>query len=254
MVSVDELGSEFIEKTKYMNMGPSPEGLGEPFPHYLMQADPKLAKIELPKPEEIALGDSDLRVTIENRRSVRRYANTVLSMEELSYLLWMTQGVKRISERSGMTLRTVPSAGARHPLETYLSINRVDGLTHGLYHFLADQHMLEAVRLGQEVNRELTSATLEQQQVATSAVTFIWVAEPYRTVWRYGSRGYRYLFLDAGHVCQNLHLAAEAIECGVCAIGAYYDDMVNALVGIDGKSQFAIYLASLGKKPKDQEV
>lgn len=254
MTYVDKLGSEFIEKTKYMQMGPSPEGLGEPFPRYLAPGDPERTKIELPKAEGSALGHADLREIIEGRRSVRRYAETGLSLEELSYLLWMTQGIKRVSERSGMTLRTVPSAGARHPLETYLSIHQVDGLEVGLYHFLADNQQLEVVRLGGEINRTLTMATLEQQHVAKSAVTFIWAAMPYRTVWRYGSRGYRYLFLDAGHVCQNLHLAAEAIGCGVCAIGAYHDDMVNELIGADGTQAFAIYLASLGKKVVEGEA
>lgn len=248
MAFIDKFGSDFIEYTKYEHLNPSPERLGEPFPAYLQPANPEWDKIALPKPEDITLGHSDLREVVESRRSVRRYLDKKLSLEELSYLLWMTQGIQKVSQRSNMTLRTVPSAGARHPLETYLSINLVEGLEPGLYHFLAQEHTLEIVRLGGEFNLELTTATLEQKQVANSAVTFIWVALPYRTAWRYSSRGYRYLYLDAGHVCQNLHLAAESIDCGVCAIGAYDDDRVNALIGADGLQQFAIYLATLGKK------
>lgn len=160
----------------------------------------------------------------------------------------MSQGIKKISQKYGMTFRTVPSAGSHHPFETYLSINRVQELEAGLYHFMADTHQLEIVSLGAYVNQALTTAALEQQHVASSAVTFIWVANPYRTSWRYGSRAYRYLYLDAGHACQNLYLAAESIDSGVCAIGAYDDDLVNKLIGVDGVEQFAIYLASLGKK------
>jgi SagB-type dehydrogenase family enzyme len=83
--------------------------------------------------------------------------------------------------------------------------------------------------------------------VTTSAVTFIWAAVPYRTVWRYSERSYRYLYLDAGHVCQNLYLAAESIHCGVCAIGAFDDDGVDALLGFTPPESFVIYLASLGR-------
>ena len=81
-----------------------------------------------------------------------------------------------------------------------------------------------------------------------SGVVFLWTAVPYRMTWRYGERGYRDLHLDAGHVCQNLYLAAEAVGCGVCAIAAFDDDVMNDLLGIDGNDQFLIYLATAGKK------
>ena len=87
-----------------------------------------------------------------------------------------------------------------------------------------------------------------QRQVKTSAVTFIWAAVPYRTIWRYAERSYRYLYLDAGHVCQNLHLAAESINCGICAIGAYDDDAMDQLMGFTPPEMFVIYLASLGRR------
>ncbi len=252
MSSIDALGNEFITNTKYENLNPSPETMGELFPKYLQPANPAWEKINLPQPKDITLGHFDLRMAIEERRSIRRYADTYIHLDELSFLLWMTQGVKKVSEKSGMTLRTVPSAGARHPFETYMSINKVTDLKPGLYHFLADIHQLEIVRLGSDVNLLLTAATLQQKHVANSAVTFIWVAVPYRTSWRYSSRAYRYLYMDAGHVCQNLSLAAEAIDCGICPIGAYHDDLVNELVKVDGTNQFAIYLASLGKKPQEE--
>jgi SagB-type dehydrogenase family enzyme len=243
----DELGKNFIEQTKYQNMGLTPQKQGAAYPEYVQTASGKYPIIPLPKPEQSDLGHADLRTTIEQRTSVRRYTNDAISLDELSYLLWLTQGVKNILPNT-VTMRTVPSAGARHPFETWLSINRVETVQAGLYHFLATTHELEAVRLGEEVNQKITQANLNQQQVATSAVTFIWVAHPYRTSWRYGSRAYRYIYLDAGHVCQNLHLAAEAIGCGVCAIGAYDDDAVNQLLELDGEEQFVIYMASLGRK------
>ena len=84
--------------------------------------------------------------------------------------------------------------------------------------------------------------------VAASAVTFIWVAVVHRMAWRYGQRGYRYLHLDAGHACQNLYLAAESVGCGVCAIAAFDDEDVSRVLGLDGEDQFAIYVATVGKK------
>ena len=86
--------------------------------------------------------------------------------------------------------------------------------------------------------------------MAASAATFLWVADKKRMEWRYGDRGARYLHLDAGHVCQNLYLSAEAIESGVCAIAAFDDDEINRVVGVDGKEQFVIYVATVGKKQR----
>lgn len=241
-------GYEFVEQTKYPNLSDPDQKLDKPQPPYEIPLEPDTALIELPNPDSIDIGGYNLRQAIEERRSVRRYSDDALSLEELSYLLWLTQGVKKINEKRQVTLRTVPSAGCRHPFETYLSINRVDGLEPGLYRFVATEHKLAALQLNAQFNEKLTNACLHQRHVATSAVTFIWAAVPYRTVWRYSGRSYRYLYLDAGHVCQNLHLAAESINCGICAIGAFDDDAANQLMGFIPPEMFVIYLASLGRK------
>jgi SagB-type dehydrogenase family enzyme len=133
-------------------------------------------------------------------------------------------------------------------LETYLLINNVEGLEPGLYRFLAIGHKLLELDIETDLAKPITEACLGQDFVKKSAVTFIWVAVAYRMKWRYGERGYRYLHLDAGHVCQNLYLSAEAIDCGVCAIGAFLDDNMNELLNIDGEEEFVIYIATLGKK------
>ncbi len=241
-------GYEFIEETKYPHLSEPDQQLKKPQPYYEIPLESDLPLISLPKPEEIGLESYSLRKAIEERKSIRRYSEDSLSLEELSYLLWLTQGVKFVNQKRKVTARTVPSAGCRHPFETYLSINRVDGLVPGLYRFVASEHKLVALRMDDDFNAELTEACLEQHQVATSAVTFIWAAVPYRTIWRYSERSYRYLYLDAGHVCQNLYLAAESINCGVCAIGAFDDDDIDALLGCNPPEMFVIYLASLGRK------
>ena len=162
-------------------------------------------------------------------------------------MLWCTQGVREVPHGT-TTFRTVPSAGARHALETYLLVNNIVDVPPGLYRFLAVEHNLTEVISDLSIVNQLTRACLGQRMVSTSAVTFFWVAIPRRMTQRYGQRGYRYLFLDAGHVCQNLYLAAECIGCGVCAIAAYDDDDLNAILDLDGEQQFVIYLATLGKK------
>jgi len=189
----------------------------------------------------------DLTAAINRRRTCRRYASEALSLAELSYLLWCTQGVQVVTSRP-VTLRPVPSAGARHAFETYLLINRVAGLKPGLCRFLPLEHELQEVSLTDGLAAQFAEAALNQNIIRTAAVTFIWVAVVYRMYWRYGERGYRYLHLDAGHVCQNLYLAAEAVDCGVCAVGAFDDEPLNQLMGLDGEEQFVIYMATVGKK------
>ena len=244
---MSEVGKDFMEGTKYHNMGKSGHRLRMPAPPVELAWDRTRTPIRLPAPKDIALGLLSVRQAIEQRRSVREYSRTPVSLDEMSYLLWCTQGVRRTSA-GGQTMRTVPSAGARHAFETLLCVNNVAGLRPGLYRFLALDHALVEANLEPDVAARLVEACLGQDFVKTCAVTFIWIADVYRMTYRYGERGYRYLHLDAGHVCQNLYLAAEAIGCGVCAIAAFEDDDVNRVLGLDGESQFAIYLGTVGKK------
>lgn len=240
------IGRDFMDGTKYRNMGKSGHRLGMPPPPVELEWDRARTPIPLPPPKQIRVATLDVREAIERRRSMRDYSATPLSVEELSYLLWCTQGVQEATGRS--TLRTVPSAGARHAFETLLCVNNVSGLRPGLYRFLALDHALVEIDLEPAVADRLVEACLGQAFVKTCAATFIWVAEVYRMTYRYCERGYRYLHLDAGHVCQNLYLAAEAIGCGVCAIAAFEDDDVNRVLGLDGEKRFAIYLGTVGKK------
>jgi SagB-type dehydrogenase family enzyme len=243
----NNIGYEFMRLTKYENLGESSQKQGDPKPSLEIQLEKGSEIINLPPGRAIGELKIELSDLVEKRESLRKYADASLTMEEFSFLLWGTQGVKSQTENQ-LTKRTVPSAGARHPFETYLLVNNVTGLTPGLYRYLALDHKIARLPGRENINQTLTEACLKQQHVKNSAVTFIWVAVPQRTVWRYSQRGYRYIHLDAGHVCQNLYLLAEAIGCGICAIAAFDDDLTNQAVGVDGKDLFVIYLASLGKR------
>lgn len=240
-------GKTFWELTKNKYLPISPQNSGIPQPPLELPVDPAAELIALPKPADIEKTSFDLWQAINQRKSLRQYAEHPLDLEELSLLLWATQGVHRISSRPA-TLRTVPSAGARHAFETFILVNQVEGLAPGLYRFAAIEHALQAVDTSNDVNARITAACEDQTQVSRSAVTFIWAAVIERMTWRYPERGYRYILLDAGHVCQNLYLAAEAMQCGACAIAAFDDDVLNYELGLDGISQFAVYAASLGKR------
>lgn len=242
------IGRQFMRETQYRYMGQSAQSQGLPQPPLELPYDTTQRPIELPPPASLALEPVDLREVIEQRTTIRNYSSEPVSLAELSVLLWCTQGVKGRRE-SYATLRTVPSAGARHAFETILLVNHVEGLERGLYRYVASPHVLVRLQPDGDLARQVARACLNQEQIARSAVTFIWVAVPERMCWRYGERGYRYMHLDAGHVCQNLYLVAQAIGCGVCAIAAFDDEQLNGLLGLDGETQFVIYLASLGKRP-----
>jgi len=238
---------KFLESTKYKNLGKTDEEKKLIQPPLEQPFDSRKPQIDLPSPSEIDEVSIDLRKVIEERKSVRTYHEKPLSLVELSWLLWCTQGVKQISERPS-TIRTVPSAGARHSFETYLIINRVNGLKPGLYRFLATKHKLLVLDLDETLVDKFSAANWSSEMLSNSAVIFIWVAISDRMTYKYGNRGFRYLHLDAGHVCQNLYLASEAIECGSCAVGGFYDDTVNALLNLDGEEKFVIYMGTVGKK------
>ncbi len=244
---MDSTGQQFLNRTKHDNLDPSDQYLGKPQPPIQLEYDKTQPVIKLPKPSEIITEFIDVRKMMEQRKSIRNYSKELLTMDQLSYLLWCTQGVKAVFQGAA-TLRNVPSAGARHAFETYLLINNVEGITQGLYRFLVLEHSLIRVSLDKDIADKITKACFNQNFIKSSAVTFLWIAVPYRMNWRYGERGYRYLYLDAGHVCQNLYISAESINCGTCAIAAYSDDELNQILGLDGKEQFVIYLATVGRK------
>lgn len=240
-------GKDFIARTRYEKLTPSDQSQGLPAPPLEMPYKGPGPVIHLPKPDSLKPSSVRLSDTIVGRRSIRRFGPAQLTMEELSWLLWCSQGVQQVIPPS--TVRTVPSAGARHPLDTFLLINRVKGLQSGLYRFLAVEHAVAPVPADPKVANLLQEACLGQEMVTTAPVTFFWAADVYRSAWRYSERAWRYVFLDAGHACQNLYLGAAAVECGVCAIAAFQDDSLNRLLGLDGVDHFTTYAAVVGKLP-----
>jgi SagB-type dehydrogenase family enzyme len=243
------IGQEFFEMTRYRHLGPALQQKGAAPPALQFDFSEGDERIELPSANNIGC---QVQQVIEQRRSLRRYKKKALTLQELSYLLWCTQGVKK-AEAGLHTFRTVPSAGARHAFETFVLANRVGGLKNLLYQYMALEHKLAVVSRDDRIAEKIMFGCMGQNMVAASAATFIWAADVERMTWRYGERGYRYILLDAGHVCQNLYLAAESIGCGACAIGTFDDDVLNKTLGLDGKRHFVVYAACVGKKITNEE-
>jgi SagB-type dehydrogenase family enzyme len=228
----------------------SDQQLGKPFP-LLEKPCPENAKIiELPKPGTFVIEKIDLSKAIFARRSHRKFKKEPLSIEELSYLLWATQGIKKVikqDEKPYCTMRNVPSAGARHPFETYLLIHDVRTLSPGMYRYLPFEHKLCHLFPVENQKKAILEATFQQKFTAECSAVFIWSCIPYRAEWRYSVFAHKAMLLDAGHICQNLYLACETIEAGTCAIAAYSQDKVDALIGVDGMDEFSVYLSPVGK-------
>jgi len=229
-----------------VNFWLSAQSQGEPPPPVQKAAPPGSRVIPLPDRENWGIAPCDLQNAIANRESRRRFTSGALSLSELAFLLWASQGVRKILHEAAV-LRTVPSAGCRHPFETYLAVVRVAGLESGIYRYLPLEHSLVQVREIINLPAQLSAACHGQSFAGEAAVTFIWTVLPARTEWRYAEASYKVIALDAGHLCQNLYLACEAIGAGTCAIAAYNQALLDELLGVDGGEEFGIYLAPVGK-------
>jgi SagB-type dehydrogenase family enzyme len=235
----ESLKSNFSEHVE------SDQKRGVPFPPLEKASNGEL--IDLPDWKSIDFPERDVVKVISERRSRRNFTEESMSLAQLSWLLWATQGVHEIFRQGIATRRTVPSAGARHPFETYVFAMRVLGLAAGIYRYLPIEHKLALVRKSDALAAPLQEGCLGQPFAGEAAATFAWTAIPYRSEWRYPLTAHKIMLLDAGHICQNMYIAAESIGCGTCAVAAYDQDLMDKLIGVDGIDEFTVYVAPVGK-------
>ena len=214
--------------------------------------------ISLPRNfEDLELG-GNLFQLLKKRKSSRVYTQEEISLLELSFLLWATQGVKGIRGKSYATLRTVPCGGARHPFETYLLVQRAEGLVPGVYHYLPMEHQLELLRPLEDSAALAEFAEMSlcgQRWAAKGSVVFYWSFVPYRSEWRYGIHAHRMILADMGHVGENLYLACAALGLGTCGIGAYDQKLCDEAFGLDGDEEFVVYSQTVGTiRPEDEKA
>jgi len=242
------IGNDFVHQTQSLDLSHSAQNLGlDQPPNELPFDDTNL--IQLPEPGSIEVPGLDLRDAIERRRSTRVWADEPMSIEELAYMLWCTQGLKSEFQFFGRAWhRNVPSSGGKHPFETFLTINKVTGLAKGLYRYIASRHALILIDDSPDVlERNVAAAGSINHFIKNSAVVLTWVAVPERMTWFATDRGYRNLYLDGGHVGQNAYLSAMQVGCSVCTMCMFEDELYNQLVGVDGEHQFVLYACAIGK-------
>jgi SagB-type dehydrogenase family enzyme len=240
---------------KRVDFSRTAQSLGREQPPWQKPYRPGQKKIPLEPAGQWSIPEVSLEKAIAGRRSRRKFAKSVLSIEELSFLLWATQGLRPV-RGARHNFRTVPSAGCRHALETYIIAFRVTGLDQAIYRYLPLDHALVEEGRWPGLEGVVAEATFGQRFCSTAAATFVWTTVPARMEWRYAEASYKVIALDAGHVCQNLYLASEAIGAGTCAVAAYDQEGMDRLLGVDGSEEFTIYLAPVGKAaaaPEDEE-
>jgi len=214
---------------------------------------PHRPRLHLPEP---SFPPICLKEVLLRRRTLRHYSQKEISLVDLSTLLEGGSGISgQVENKLGLTqfLRTVPSGGALYPFEVYSVIFEVEGVLPGLYHYDPLGRSLEEVRAG-KFKECVAEASCGQDKLVTGcAVVFIITGMFWRTRFKYGLRGFRFVLMEVGHVAQNLLLTAEALDMAAVLLGGFYDDKVNEFMGIDGVNEAPLYLITVGYKSSKEE-
>jgi SagB-type dehydrogenase family enzyme len=237
------IGDLYHQETKYRREAMPRGGLDwghQPSPYKEFPYALKLFPIRPPDQR----GGKPLWEAIAGRRSIREFSRQSITFSELSQLLWATQGIT--AREWGYDFRASPSAGALYPIETYLVVNQVEEIPPGLYHYNVKEAQLILLKEGL-FGSDLQYAGLGQEMLSEAACVFIWTAIVERSKWKYRERAYRYIYMDAGHIGQNFYLAATALNLECCTVGAFFDEEIDRLIGVDGKREISVYLGAVGR-------
>lgn len=208
---------------------------------------PRFSRLILPEPEklEMCLGKS-----IKSRRSRRKFSNGSIDLRKLSSLILYSSGIIFISKKDkNNKLRAYPSAGGRYPIELYLIVNNIESLDKGLYHFNVKENSLEPL-LNADLSKKIAKLT-GQDFVKKASVVFLLTGILDRTRIKYGDRGLRYIYMECGHITQNLYLISEALNLSCCSIGGFVDNEINKLLDIQFSSEKTLYLVAIGNKKNE---
>jgi SagB-type dehydrogenase family enzyme len=238
----EEIGDRYHQETKYRRESMPQGGLDwahQPSP-YKEFAHPLNRFPVRPLGQK---GGKSLWEAVAQRRSVRDFSDESVTFHELSQMIWATQGIT--FKVQGFDFRASPSAGALYPIETYLVANRVEEIPSGLYHYDVREAQLILLKEG-DFGPELSRAGLGQEMLGEAACVFVWTGIVGRSKWKYRERAYRYIYMDVGHIGQTLYLAATALDLGCCTVGAFFDEEVDRVIGVDGKNEVSLYLGAVG--------
>ncbi len=197
--------------------------------------------IQLPEPRKE--GKVSVEEAIANRRSRRQYKTEALTQQHIAQLLWSAQGITGDKGKK----RSAPSAGATYPMYLYLAVgdNGTEGLSAGVYRYFPAEHSLKQIE-NKDIHDDLSQAALGQKFIASAPINLVLIADYKKTTGRYGSRGRRYVHMEAGHISQNVYLQAEALGLSTTAVGAFDKDKVSRLLGINAALE-VLYIMPAGK-------
>ena len=205
----------------------APEGL----------AEESMKSFDLPRPK--MEGGVSIETALQKRRSNRKYAQDSVRLADVSQLLWAAQGIT--DRREG--LRTAPSAGALYPLELYLVAGNIEGLPDGVYRYRPHDHEITKTGDGDR-RQELAKVTFNQSWIQDAVGLLIFSAVPDRITRKYGKRGMRYVYMEAGHAAQNVYLQAVSLGLATAVVGAFEDGAVKSVVGLE---EDPLYLMPFGR-------
>lgn len=191
-------------------------------------------------PEPMYESDTCVEEAILGRRSIRSYRDEALSLGEISQILWAAQG---ITEKQGYK-RAAPSAGATYPLEIYVVVGKLEGIAPGIYHYIPREHSLKRILSG-DYRKELADAALGQSFVEEAPINLVFTAIYERTTSRYGDRGIKYVYMEAGHAAQNVYLQCQSLSLGTVVIGAFDDNKIKEILNL--KKEEPLYVMSVGR-------
>jgi len=237
---------EFLKASSWSKVSAikSDQELGETEPLLFKNYD-KAKLIKLKNFEDLNIKEKTFSELVISRRSLRKYTGKAMTLDELTYLLHTNNGIT--AETNNRYLRASPSGGNRQTIETYLVIQNVESLEQGIYRYIPLENAIIFEKNIENLIETTSTAARDQKWIKKSAVVFIWTTTPYRGEWRYQEKSHKLILLDAGHICQNLYLACEAIGLGTCAIAAYHQKLMDDLIAVDGNDEFVVYLAPVGK-------
>lgn len=245
--SIEGAGFNFLKSTfqrKFTRRLPV-DKIPESWRKIYFKSYPRLPQIKL---EKVNIREEKLFSIIKKRRSEREFKEKDISLEKISKILYFSSGIRNynnIKNDFNKSLRMYPSAGARYPLEIYPVILRSGEIPLGAYHYDVKRNNIELL-LKRNFRQEFDSEITNQNWIRKSGMIIIITAVFPRTIIKYKDRGWRYIFFEAGHIAQNIHLISTLLKLKCCAIGGFKDEKVTELLDLNSKSELPLYLIALG--------
>jgi len=239
---VDDLrgiGERFHWETSFGNAGAKGQPVwGASVPLYKEYPDARRVSLNTS-----LVSDMPLAQAIAERKSTRQFSDKSVTIPELTKILLSANGLT--NQTHGYAHRTTPSAGALYPIDLYVAVHSVEGLDSGLYHFQVIDTTLALIESG-DLGEQMQEAANDQSAVGNSPVTVVIAAHFDRVTKKYADRGYRYAYMEAGAVMQNVYLQATALGLGTVSVGAFNDDLLNELLGINGVHEAGLVIMPIG--------